>query len=90
MDIFPSDDLLTDQRNAGLEMQALHDWWNKERPRKLQDAEEILHTWHEARKERRPDADIWWKKLNEIEAYNDAQEEEMIARLLKIRKCLWT
>jgi hypothetical protein len=82
--------LSSDQREAGLEMLALHKWWNEDRPRKLEDAENTLDAWHEARMKNRPDQEIWWKKLNEIEAYNAAQEEEMILRLIKIRKWLWT
>lgn len=85
-----ADDFLSEQREAGLEMQALHHYWNIDRPRKLKDAENILSTWHEAKMTNRPDQEIWWKKLNEIEAYNAAQEEEMILRLIKIRKWLWT
>ncbi len=78
------------QRNAWLETKAIHYWWNVERIRQQKEEEDLLHRWSEAHKVNAPETHQLWDELKKIEKAQDDKEDEMIGRLLKIRRSLWT
>lgn len=78
------------QRTVFLEAKAIHYWWNVERLRQNKNYNELLHNWSEARKANTANAQQLWIDLHKAEEAMDAKEDEMIARLLKIRRSLWT
>lgn len=81
---------LLHQRNNWLETKAIHYWWNVERPRQHKEYNEILHRWSEARKVDAPETHKLWDELRKVEKAQEDKEDEMISRLLKIRRSLWT
>jgi len=81
---------LLSQRNNYLEIKAIHYWWNVERVRQSQAHDEMLTKWAEAKRTNDPNEHQLWGDLQKIEAEAEAKEEEMIIRLIKIRRSLWT
>lgn len=81
---------LQHQRNAWLETKAIHYWWNVERLRQQKAHDELLHRWSEARKVDAPETQQLWDEMKETEKALEDKEEEMIIRLIKIRRSLWT
>lgn len=80
---------LLDQRNIWLEAKAIHYWWNVERLRQHKKCEDELLLWHEARK-KGDVTKISSSTLFKLEKERDDKEDEMLVRLLKIRRYLWT
>lgn len=78
------------QRNNLLETKAIHYWWNVERVRQQKEYDELLHRWSDAQKEDAQEAHQLWLDLNKMEKAQEDKEDEMLARLLKIRRSLWT
>lgn len=78
------------QRNNWLETKAIHYWWNVERVRQMKVHYDLLHKWSEAKRTDAPEAHQLWDDLQKIEKVQEDKEDEMIARLLKIRRSLWT
>lgn len=85
-----TDNHLLYQRNNWLETKAIHYWWNVERLRQMDEHADLLHRWSEARKVDAPETHILWDELHKMEKVQEDKEDEMIARLLKIRRSLWT
>lgn len=78
------------QRLHYLEIKAIHYWWNVERERQLTAHSELLNKWSDAKHAHSSDEHQLWDDLQKLEAANDAKEDEMIGRLMKIRRSLWT
>jgi hypothetical protein len=81
------------QRNDYLEVLALHYWWNTQRALDQKKCDDALHAWHE-RKHKQKTFDeeterLWKEHLLHDEAFDEV-ETEMLIRLIKIRKSLWT
>ena len=94
----PSDeDIQTDvhlitQRNTYLEIKAIHYRYNIERKRNEKISDDLLSAWSHSRNdtnERSPLSNKLWNDLKNQDEINKKREEEMIERLLKIRKNLW-
>lgn len=85
-----TDPHLLHQRNNYLEFKTLHYWWNVERLRQNKYHAELLHKWSDAKKDNDPEEHKYWDELKKVEAAQEAKEDEMIARLLKVRRSLWT
>lgn len=81
---------LLDQRNNYLEIKAIHYWWNIERPRALKQHDELLSSWSAAKRIHDPDEHKLWDELQKVEETAALKEDEMIGRLIKIRRSLWT
>lgn len=81
------------QRNDYFEIHELHNWWNVERPKEIKAKDDALHLWYERKhKEKIFDEEterLWKEHLAIDEAFLD-KETEMLIRLIKIRKSLWT
>jgi hypothetical protein len=81
---------LLHQRNSWLETKAIHYWWNVERLRQQKEHTDLLHRWSEAQKNNDPETHQLWDQLRKAEKAQEDKEDEMIGRLLKIRRSLWT
>jgi hypothetical protein len=81
---------LLHQRNHYLEIKAIHYWWNIERLRQNKAHAEMQDKWSEAKQANDPIEHQYWDQLRKIDAANEAKEDEMIGRLIKIRRSLWT
>lgn len=78
------------QRNHWLETKAIHHWWNVERLRQQEKHDKLLHDWSEARKANSHNVQQLWDDLKKAEKALEDKEEEMLLRLVKIRRSLWT
>jgi hypothetical protein len=76
-----------DQNN---EIIAIYNWWNKGRKLECKEGDEALTKWHNAKKSKSPYTKILWEELKNIDKRNEDKLEEMLIRLLKIRKYLWS
>lgn len=85
-----ADTSLLYQRNKWLETKALHYWWNVERLRQQKNHDDLLHRWSDARKVDAPETQQLWDDLKKIETALEDKEEEMLIRLIKVRRSLWT
>jgi hypothetical protein len=85
-----TDPYLLQQRNNYLEIKSIHYWWNVERLRQNKYYAELLDKWSDARGTKDSSEHQLWDELKKIEAAQEAKEEEMIGRLIKIRRSLWT
>lgn len=85
-----ADASLLRQRTVYLEAKAIHYWWNVERLRQLKLHLELLHKWGDAQKAGDANTQQLWDDLHKLEAAMETKEDEMFARLLKIRRSLWT
>jgi len=85
-----NDPHLLHQRHVYLEAKAIHYWWNVERARQIKNHTKLLHDWSEAKKNHDANEHSLWADLGKAEVAMDAKEDEMIARLMKIRRFLWT
>lgn len=81
---------LLQTRNLHLEIKAIHYWWNVERARMQKAQEKLLHDWSEARRNDTPTVHQLWDELHKGEQAFDDKTNEMIIRLMKIRRSLWT
>ena len=70
------------------EVGALYRYWTVDRKTKLREKNRLLKDWAEC-KRRSKEKDVLWNKLNEYEAEIDQEEDEMLARLMKIRRGMW-
>ena len=81
---------LLNQRNKYLEVKSIHYWWNVERKRRDKHHSDLLTKWHDARQKNDPAEHQYWTELKDVEKDNKDKEDEMLARLLKVRGSLWT
>lgn len=81
---------LASQRNAYLEIKAIHYWWNVERLRQHDAHSDLLTQWANAQRAHDPAEHQLWDDLRKMETEMEEKEEEMMIRLVKIRRCLWT
>lgn len=86
-----ADEGFKSQQDAIDEARAIYHWWTvgKKEEEKAQSDEQ--HLWWMAKKAKKLDeAKVHWDKMREMEEANEAKVDEMIARLMKIRRTLWT
>jgi hypothetical protein len=86
------DPTLKEQRNVVLEVNAIHHWWNVTRKEDHRAYDSLLHQWSQIRKisGKTEEAARLFKILGTVEKDNEDKVDEMIARLMKIRRSLWT
>jgi hypothetical protein len=78
------------QQEALIEARAIYHWWTVERHETSAHRDEVQDQWWKARKAKDPKKEEYWLKLKKFDADIEAKEEEMIVRLMKIRRGLWT
>jgi hypothetical protein len=84
------DPYLQTQRDHYFEIKNIHYWWNVERKEDAKLQDQMQHEWWLAKKNRSADYEDKWNLLTEAKQKFDDKEDEMIARLMKIRRTLWT
>jgi hypothetical protein len=72
------------------EYMAIYNWWKTDRFVELAEYDRKLTEWSDARHAWADNADELLKEVGALEARNDAKLDEMLIRLIKIRRCLWT
>lgn len=78
------------QQGSLCEARAIYHWWTvgkKQEEDAISDQQDI---WWKARKAKDPEAETHFTKLNEMKEAQENKTDEMIARLMKIRRGLWT
>lgn len=78
------------QQDAIDEARAIYHWWTVEKPAAEKAHTEMLSLWHKSKKAKDPRTEEYWKTMQKMEDDNEAKIDEMIARLMKIRRTLWT
>lgn len=88
--------------NAAREIRVIYEWW-KTYENRLKEIDDQLDVWHDQFQQRSGEGlekinnpikskmeDIEFEKLHLMEELLEAEEQEMLIRLIKIRKFLWT
>lgn len=78
------------QQDALDEARSIYFWWNTERKLDYKKYNQLLSDWSSVRKNDRLKSDMLFKQLKEQEDYIENKTDEMILRLMKIRRTLWT
>lgn len=81
---------MKEQLDRYFEIIAIHRWWNIDRLAEYKAYSDALRTWSEAKKAKSPDAERLFKELNAMEQANEATLDDMIARLMKVRRSMWS
>lgn len=85
-----ADEGMKAQQDAIDEARAIYHWWTVEKPANEKARDGMLHTWASAKKAKDPKKQEYWDTMQKMEEDNEAKTDEMIARLMKIRRTLWT
>lgn len=80
----------TPQAKAASKMLELYRWWTEARPSRPDPMEASGWSEHWEKKFEDKNKRAASKKLQRIEEANDAEDEKMLVRLVKLRKSLWT
>lgn len=72
------------------EARAIYQWWTVGRKEEQGMHDKLLHDWSEARRNKSSNREHLWELLQFQEKANEDKTDEMIARLMKIRRTLWT
>lgn len=79
------------QQNSLNEARAIYHWWNVGRKAEEKAISDKQHEWWLHRKDQKStQAEALFKELKEMEEAYENKTDEMIARLMKIRRTLWT
>jgi hypothetical protein len=85
---------LQSQRDLYFEILAIHKWWFEERLDLIKNKDKRLHEWCEARKDKEKrqngECDTLFKNMQKHEEDLETKLDEVISRLMKIRRSLWT
>jgi hypothetical protein len=72
------------------EGRAIYQWWTVGRHEEEEMHSKLLHDWCEARRAKASNKEHLWEMLQQYKEYQENKTDEMIARLMKIRRTLWT
>jgi len=89
-DEIESDPAMKIQQNYLDEARIIHKWWTIDRKLELKEHYRLLDIWHKLHQSKTGDIAGARKALNDDEAIFEAKTDNMIARLMKIRRGLWT
>jgi hypothetical protein len=81
---------LKEQQNNLIEARAIYHWWTVERHEERSRYYDMLNAWSNARKTKDPKKEEYWKQMRKLDDDFEAKTDEMILRLMKIRRTLWT
>ena len=81
---------LKEQREAGLEILAIHKWWNITAPIMRAEENKALDVWYTAHKEKLSNGKVLFKRIFELEEEYKKSLEEYMIRLIKVRGWMWT
>lgn len=85
-----TDPQLSHQHNEMLEAYEIYHWWTVGRIEEQNKRNELSHIWCKARKNKDPKKQEYWDQMNQMDKDFETKTDEMIARLMKIRRTLWT
>jgi len=85
-----TDEGLKRQQNKLEEARAIYHWWTVEREEEYARKSEMQNKWWTARKSKDPNREKYWEQLCQMDIDMEAKTDEMIGRLMKIRRSLWT
>jgi hypothetical protein len=89
-DVKADPNLITFKDNQD-EILAIHNWWNNERPQAMDEIDRASSKWGKLSNLKRAEAKTRaWTDLINKETQFEAKTDEMIARLMKIRRTLWS
>lgn len=85
-------EIMKRQRSNYLEAKIVYDWWHWERKAEERTKADLQHIWWELRKVNRDskEAQAAFEAMNIFDEHVALLEEEMLIRLVKVRKSLWT
>lgn len=78
------------QRDTYFEILAIHKWWFHDRKVEEHAIDELRTKWFSLRKTKSKQSEEFWAQMHEREAELECKTDEMIDRLMKIRRNLWT
>lgn len=78
------------QQDAIDEARMIYRWWTIGRGEEQKAIQDMLHKWHDAKKGKDPQQSEYWGALKLMEEGFETKTDEMIARVMKIRRTLWT
>lgn len=81
---------LAQQRNLFIEIKSIHYWWNVERKRAISKIDDVQSKWFKAKSDGTSEFQQLWQDLKVLEKEQEEKTEEMVTRLMKIRRSLWT
>lgn len=76
-------------RDLYFEIKAIDQWWRIERKNLNEQIDKYQSLWHEAHKKNSPRKEFFWKKLQKSEKELEDQLDNILIRILKIRRYLW-
>lgn len=82
--------ILQRQRDYVFEVKSIHRWWNIERPQMLSLHQKTLNEWYSSRKTDTNKAEKRWELMKRQDLEFENKTDEMIARLMKVRRSMWT
>lgn len=88
-DILKEDNLQA-QKDIYFEILEIHKWWTVDRKDAHKQCNELRNKWHSLLKQNDPQTQIIWDKMREMDDELERKTDEMIIRLIKIRRSLWT
>lgn len=81
------------QRDTYFEILSIHNWWNVERFSEEKKVDELLHDWHDRKHKQKlfdDETDRLFKEHLDAQDQLLEKETQMLIRLIKVRKSLWT
>lgn len=84
-----NDPALANQQANLEEARAIHRWWTIQRKRDWKEYYELQHKWSEAKEDEEFQKKLW-QDVQDMEQRLENESDEMVARLMKIRRTLWT
>jgi hypothetical protein len=73
------------------EAKEIYHWWTVGREEEALKIDELTSLWCRAKENTdKIGRELYWKELAELKKNRDAKEDEMVLRLMKIRRSLWT
>jgi len=82
--------ILQTQLDKYTEIYAIYHWWNKDRKLEYKEADDAMTAWSKAKRSKSPDTKQLWDNLQNLNKRNEDKLEEMLIRVLGIRKYLWS
>lgn len=78
------------QQDALDEARMIYRWWLVGRKQARKEIDDIRTEWYDARKNKDPKKEEYWDLARKLEEEFENTTDDMIARVMKIRRTLWT
>ena len=72
------------------EARMIYRWWLIGRKQARKEIDDMRTSWHNARKNKDPKKQEYWEQTQKLEEQFENTTDDMIARVMKIRRTLWT